>query len=80
MNLHDELIIVPLVIKGPTLTPEVIHTQVQLIDIFPTLLEFAGGHVPPIAGHSLLDVTRGTSASSALWESSAHSTPFVING
>ena len=31
------LIRVPLVIKGPTLTPGVIHTQVQLIDIFPTL-------------------------------------------
>jgi arylsulfatase A-like enzyme len=63
-NLHDELIRVPLVIRGPTLTPGVIHAQVQLIDIFPTLLEFAGGHVPPIAGPSLLDVAWGASASS----------------
>jgi arylsulfatase A-like enzyme len=63
-NLNDELIRVPLVIKGPTLKPRVIHAQVQLVDIFPTLLEFAGGTVPPIAGHSLLDVARGVSAPS----------------
>jgi arylsulfatase A-like enzyme len=62
-NLNDELIRVPLVIKGPTLTPGVIHAQVQLIDIFPTVLELAGGHVPPIAGHSLLDVARKASVS-----------------
>ena len=63
-NLNDELIRVPLVIKGPTLTPGVVHTQVQLVDIFPTLLEFAGAIVPPSAGHSLIDVARGASASS----------------
>jgi arylsulfatase A-like enzyme len=63
-NLNDELIRVPLVIKGPTLTPGVIHAQVQLVDILPTLLEFAGGNVPPIAGHSLLDVARGAGVSS----------------
>src|SRR5262245_20845769 len=63
-NLNDELIRVPLVIKGPTLKPRVIHAQVQLVDIFPTLLEFAGGTVPPIAGHKIIDVARGASASS----------------
>jgi arylsulfatase A-like enzyme len=67
-NLNDELIRVPLVIKSPTLRPGVIHAQVQLVDIFPTLLEFGGGNVPPIAGHSLLDVARGASSSPALSE------------
>jgi len=62
-NLNDELIRVPLVIKGPTLRAGVIHAQVQLVDILPTLFEFAGARLPPIAGHSLLGVARGASTS-----------------
>ena len=64
-NLNDELIRVPLVIKAPTLKPGIIHAQVQLVDILPTLLEFAGGSVPPIAGHSLLDMARGAASTSS---------------
>jgi arylsulfatase A-like enzyme len=52
-NLHDELIRVPLVIQAPNAPAGVIDTQVQLIDLFPTLLEIAGAPLPAAAGRSL---------------------------
>ena len=45
-NLHDELIRVPLVIQAPNSPAGVIDAQVQLIDLFPTLLEMAGAPLP----------------------------------
>jgi arylsulfatase A-like enzyme len=52
-NLHDELIRVPLVIQGPSWPAVVIDAQVQLIDLFPTLLEMAGAPLPATSGRAL---------------------------
>jgi arylsulfatase len=40
-QLYDELIRVPLVIKAPGVAPATIDVQVQLLDLYPTLLEYA---------------------------------------
>src|SRR5262249_37665784 len=60
-NLHDELIHVPLVIRAPGFEHGVVHAQVQLIDIFPTLLELARAAAPSTAGRSLTHVLRDSS-------------------
>ena len=52
-NLHDELIRVPLVIQAPSSLAGVIDAQVQLIDLFPTLLEMAGAPLPATSGRAL---------------------------
>ena len=52
-NLHDELIRVPLIIQAPRSKAGVIDTQVQLIDLFPTLLEIAGVSHPASPGRTL---------------------------
>ena len=52
-NLHDELIRVPLVIQAPNSPAGVIDAQVQLIDLFPTLLEMAGAPLPATSGRAL---------------------------
>jgi arylsulfatase A-like enzyme len=52
-NLHDELIRVPLVIQAPSSPAGVIDAQVQLIDLFPTLLELAGAPLPATSGRAL---------------------------
>jgi arylsulfatase A-like enzyme len=52
-NLHDELIRVPLVIQAPSWPAGVIDAQVQLIDLFPTLLEMAGAPLPATSGRAL---------------------------
>ena len=59
-TLYEELIRVPLIIKAPHPLPGIVKTQVQLIDFFPTLLEYAAITVPePIAGHSLSAALHG---------------------
>jgi arylsulfatase A-like enzyme len=57
-NLFDELIRVPLVIKAPDAPPGVVRSQVQLVDIYPTLLEYAGADTPPLAGRSLIGLLQ----------------------
>jgi arylsulfatase A-like enzyme len=52
-NLHDELIRVPLVIQAPRSPAGVIDAQVQLIDLFPTLLDMAGAPLPATSGRAL---------------------------
>jgi arylsulfatase A-like enzyme len=52
-NLHDELICVPLVIQAPNSPAGIIDAQVQLIDLFPTLLEMAGAPLPATSGRAL---------------------------
>jgi len=52
-NLHDELIRVPLIIQAPSSPAGVIDAQVQLIDLFPTLLEMAGAPLPATSGRAL---------------------------
>jgi arylsulfatase A-like enzyme len=59
-TLYDELIHVPLVIKAPRATPGVMKAQVQVMDLFPTLLEYADVPVPAgTAGHSLIAALHG---------------------
>jgi hypothetical protein len=55
-NRFDELIRVPLGLEIPGVSPRVIDAQVQVIDLFPTLLELAGADVPPKAGQSLAEI------------------------
>ena len=64
-NLHDELIRVPLVIQAPSSPAGVIDAQVQLIDLFPTLLEMAGAPLPATLGRAL----------EVLWDSNSPSHP-----
>jgi arylsulfatase A-like enzyme len=45
-TLYDELIRVPLLIQAPHVAPAVIRAQVELIDLYPTLLTFADAEVP----------------------------------
>lgn len=45
-TLYDELIRVPLVIRAPGTTPGVVRDQVQIVDLYPTLLEYAGADLP----------------------------------
>ncbi len=41
-TLYDELIHVPLIVFGPTITPAIITSQVGTIDILPTILDLLG--------------------------------------
>ena len=55
---------IPLIISAPgRLQPRRIAENVSLVDLFPTLVELAGGHVPelarPLDGLSLLPLMRG---------------------
>jgi arylsulfatase A-like enzyme len=59
-TLYEELIRVPLVIKAPHLSPRIVKAQVQLIDLFPTLLEYAAIAAPDATpGHSLSAALNG---------------------
>lgn len=58
-NLYDELIKVPLGIQVPGVPARTVDEQVQLIDLFPTLLELADADVPSNSGRSLRPLFRG---------------------
>lgn len=61
-TLFDEVIRVPLIMAYPPLLPKgrVITTQVEGIDIFPTILDLLGILPPPVVqGRSLLPLIRG---------------------
>jgi arylsulfatase A-like enzyme len=61
-TLYDEVISVPLIIWHPKLNTKIINTQVQLIDIMPTILDFLGLSIPNnIDGKSLIAVISGNS-------------------
>jgi len=63
-TLYEELIRVPLIIKAPHPSPRIVKAQVQLIDLFPTLLEYAAIAPPePVAGHSLSAELHGVDES-----------------
>jgi arylsulfatase A-like enzyme len=61
-NLYDELVHVPLSILAPDTTAAVIDAQVELIDLFSTLLELANADVPDNPGRSLSALLRGKGA------------------
>ena len=44
--LYDELVHVPLIIRIPGAAPRRAHTQMQLVDLYPTLARVAGAKVP----------------------------------
>jgi arylsulfatase A-like enzyme len=54
-SLYDELIRVPLIVRAPDTKPAIVKSQVQLVDLYPTLLEYAKIAVPPdVPGRSLV--------------------------
>jgi arylsulfatase A-like enzyme len=60
-GVHQELVHVPLIIRAPGIFPagKVIETDVEAMDLFPTLLELAGVPIPPdTQGSSLVPLAR----------------------
>ncbi len=54
-SMYDEVLRVPLVVRGPGVAPARVATPVSLVDVVPTILEVAGVPIPTtIAGRSLL--------------------------
>jgi len=59
-SLYEELVHVPLVMRVPRIAPRRVDDQVQLIDLYPTLLQLAG--IPPrpdTSGRSFVDLLAG---------------------
>jgi arylsulfatase A-like enzyme len=65
-SVYDEILRVPLVMVGPGIKGGmVVRQQVGLIDLAPTIVEFAGiGRVPSFRGRSLLPLIEGSEANS----------------
>jgi arylsulfatase len=64
MNLYDELLRVPLIVRAPGGAPGRVDAQVRLIDVMPTLAEWLGLRVPEktrrqLQGTSLLPLLSG---------------------
>jgi len=62
-NLYEELIHIPLVVTAPKLAPRMVDTPVELLDLYPTLLGFAGAEAEQeVPGRDLsrLDADDGT--------------------
>jgi len=63
-TLHDELIRVPLVMAVPGAEGRRIDAQVELIDLYPTLLDLAGAPIPTtVAGTSFVNLLQGSGES-----------------
>ena len=61
-ELFEETIRVPLTIAGPGIAPLTVDTQVELVDLFPTVLDFCGiGRSQQLDGQSLLALACGES-------------------
>jgi arylsulfatase A-like enzyme len=58
VELYDNIIRVPLFVKGPGVPTETVHEQVRSIDIVPTLLDVLDLDIPNVPGISLLDGSR----------------------
>ena len=59
-DLYDEQTRVPLIIAVPGQTPRVIDTDVELVDVAPTLLDLVGAPIPGnLRGRSLLPAIQG---------------------
>jgi arylsulfatase A-like enzyme len=58
-TLYEELVRVPLIVRGPGIKSQVVDTPVQLIDLYATLSQLAGATSPPTAGRDLQRVLRG---------------------
>lgn len=64
-TLFDELLRVPLIIRGPGVKPGRVEAPVALIDIAPTVAAIAGAPIPGTTGVNLLDATQGGAAATA---------------
>ncbi len=63
-TLYDELIRVPLIIRVPQVRPRIVSSQVQLIDLYPTLLELGRAEAQPgQVGQTLIPVLHGAERS-----------------
>jgi choline-sulfatase len=65
--MYDESIRCPMIFSGPGIRMgEVESSAVSMLDVFPTLCEFSGSHLPgDIRGHSLLGMAQGRLGSEA---------------
>lgn len=62
-RLHEDVLRIPLLVRGPGLAPRAVSTPVSLIDVTPTLLDLAGLPVPGgLDGTSLAGLARGASS------------------
>lgn len=52
--LHNEVVNVPLVVHGPTITPGRSDKPVQSVDLFPTITDLLGLEIRPVQGASVL--------------------------
>ena len=60
VSVYDELLRVPLMIKGPKVKPRAVNAAVSLMDVGPTVLDIFGVATPgPMMGESLVEFIRG---------------------
>jgi hypothetical protein len=65
-DLHDEQVRVPLLVRGPGIAPGERPALVSLMDLYPTLLDYAGQRAPrPIDARSLVGVLADPAAGAA---------------
>jgi arylsulfatase A-like enzyme len=59
-TLYDELVRVPLLVRGPGVAPRAIDTRVGLVDLGPTILDLFGVETPAsFEGQSLVPLLKG---------------------
>jgi hypothetical protein len=56
LSLHDENLHVPLMLRGPGVTPGVSHALTALVDVLPTIARLAGLQAPEGRGRALPDL------------------------
>lgn len=61
-TLFQELLLVPLILRGPGIEPGVVEHNVSLVDVVPTLVSAAGGDIDRFDGRPLGDPERPVSA------------------
>jgi len=65
-RLHEDVIRIPLMMRGPTVVARRISAPISLVDVMPTVLDLLGLAVPPgLDGVSLAAVARGGAAGGA---------------
>jgi arylsulfatase A-like enzyme len=68
-QLYDELIRVPLMVRAPDVAPEVVDRQVELVDLYPTCLDYAEIDSPgDLPGRSLASASRRLESETAFSE------------
>jgi arylsulfatase A-like enzyme len=62
MQVYEDVIRVPLIIRGPGIQPRRVAATASLVDVMPTVLEFVGAPVPKVDGTSLMPALIGSKA------------------